>query len=224
MFKNKTSLSICRIKSSGLFFAVLILFLVYFNIPSVSAHRVSIFAWIEGDTVHTQSKFSGGKKAKNCQVEVFDVKGNKLLEGKTDSNGKFSFQLPKKTDLTIVLQAGSGHRAQWQLSAEDINDAMDDQANPISQADKSKKELEGLSETAENNQAEETQDGTVTLKLSEIQRMIDSSLDKKLAPIMTALADVNDPGPDIRDIISGIGYIFGLVGIGLYFSSRRKKE
>jgi hypothetical protein len=29
---------------------------------SAHAHRVSVFAWVEGDTVFVQSKFSGGRK------------------------------------------------------------------------------------------------------------------------------------------------------------------
>jgi nickel transport protein len=224
MFNNMDDITIRKIKSSGLFFTALILFLVCFNIPNVSAHRVTIFAWVEGDTVHTQSKFSGGKKAQDSLVEVFDAKGNKLLQGKTDSNGEFSFKLPKKTDLTIVIQAGSGHRGQWQLSAEDINEALGDQVAPISRTDESKENVENSSKANENDQVEEIQDGTVIIKASELQRRIDTSLDRKLAPIMTALAEVNDPGPDIRDIISGIGYILGLVGIGLYVSNRREEN
>ena len=85
-------------------------------------------------------------------------------------------------------------------------------------------DLNSSSKAAKNYQAEEIGDGTITFKVSEFQKMIDASLDRKLAPIMTALADMNDPGPDIKDIISGIGYILGLVGIGLYMSHRYKKD
>jgi len=44
------------------------------------AHKVTIFAWVEGDTVYTQSKFSGGRKAKGATVVVYDKEGNQLLE------------------------------------------------------------------------------------------------------------------------------------------------
>lgn len=84
------------------------------------AHKVMIFAWVEGDTVYTQSKFSGGKKAKNSTVVVYDKEGNQLLESKTDDLGEFSFKVPKKTDLKIVLKASMGHMAEWKIPAEEI--------------------------------------------------------------------------------------------------------
>ncbi|MCK4486879.1 MAG: hypothetical protein KAU38_08975, partial [Desulfobacterales bacterium] len=84
------------------------------------AHKVMIFAWVEGNTVYTQSKFSGGKKAKNSTVVVYDEEGNQLLEGKTDNQGEFSFKVPKKADLKIVLKASMGHMAEWKIPAEEI--------------------------------------------------------------------------------------------------------
>jgi nickel transport protein len=58
----------------------------------------------------------------------------------------------------------------------------------------------------------------------EIKKLIDESLDRKLAPIMNMLADSYEDGPSLTEIISGIGYIFGLVGVAMYFTSRRKKK
>ena len=34
----------------------------------------------------------------------------------------------------------------------------------------------------------------------------------------------DDNGPAVTDILGGIGYILGLVGIGAYFNYRKKKE
>ena len=48
--------------------------------PLAHAHKVSIFAWVEQDTVYTISKFSGGKYVKHGKVSVFDEQKNKLLE------------------------------------------------------------------------------------------------------------------------------------------------
>jgi len=46
-------------------------------VDSASAHKVMIFAWVEGDTVHTESKFSDGKKVKKGDVIVYDLQGNR---------------------------------------------------------------------------------------------------------------------------------------------------
>ena len=77
------------------------------------AHRVIVFAFVEGDTVHTTSKFPGGKRVKNGEIVVKDLQGNTLLQGVTDENGEFSFKIPKREALKVILKAGMGHMAEW---------------------------------------------------------------------------------------------------------------
>ena len=63
----------------------------------------------------------------------------------------------------------------------------------------------------------------VGLSRQEVKEIVDAALDKKLAPIITMLADSFDQGPKASEVMGGIGYIFGLVGVAMYFSSRRKR-
>jgi nickel transport protein len=65
---------------------------------------------------------------------------------------------------------------------------------------------------------------TIGLGREEIEDIIDASLDKKLAPIYDMMANTYDRGPGLTEIMGGIGYIIGLVGLALYFSNRRRKE
>jgi nickel transport protein len=186
---------------------------VVFCVGPAWAHKVTIFAWVEGDTVYTQSKFSGGKRAKNSTVVVYDKEGNQLLEGKTDENGEFSFQVPKKTDLKVVLKASMGHLAEWTIPAEEITgvaQASDDSAPEV-----------GMEANTSQPQPPST---AVGLSRQEVQALIDKSLDRKLAPILSMLAEAVDSGPRLSEVIGGIGYIFGLVGVALYFSSRGKRK
>ena len=89
------------------------------------AHRVNVFAWVEGDTVYTESRFPGGKAVKEGQIVVFDeVTGEKLLEGRTDESGAFSFQVPRRVSLRIELTAGMGHKNEWIVPAEEISAAV----------------------------------------------------------------------------------------------------
>jgi len=178
--------------------------LVFSTMPAW-AHKVMIFAWVEGDTVYTQSKFSGGKKAKNSTVLVYDEEGNQLLEGKTDEQGEFSFKVPKKTDLKVVLKASMGHMAEWKIPVEEIKE----EAGPSTDA-KTSREL--------------PVPGNVSLSRQEVKALIDESLDRKLAPILNMLADSLDRGPSVSEVIGGVGYIFGLVGVALYFATRRKRK
>ena len=84
------------------------------------AHKVNIFAWVDGDTVHTESYFPDGKVVKNGKISVYDSRDTLLLKGVTDEEGLFSFPVPKQDDLTIVLDASMGHRATCILSAEEL--------------------------------------------------------------------------------------------------------
>ena len=94
--------------------------LVLLSAFEAGAHKVTVFAWVEGDTVTVESKFSGGRRPKNAPVEVYDSAGNLLLKGATDDQGIFSFTTPKKAPVTIVLLAGMGHRAEWILTEDDL--------------------------------------------------------------------------------------------------------
>ena len=108
----------------------LICALIFIGHGMAQAHKVTIFAWVEGDRIYTESKFSGGKRVQGGTVTVIDSAGNQLLEGKTDDNGEFSFKTPKADGLTVVLLAGMGHRNQWTLSAEELGTAGGDSAAP----------------------------------------------------------------------------------------------
>ncbi len=189
---------------------------IFSDMPAF-AHEVSIFARVEGDTVYTQSKFSRGKRAKGAPVIVFDLEGNKLLEGKTDDKGEFSFKIPKKTALKVVLKTSMGHMAEWKIPLEEINsEAVSD--------------VKDSYETTFHSQAD-VPDSNLPLSFEsheisrqEIKKLIDDSLDRKLAPIMNMLADSCEDDPSLTEIISGIGYIFGLVGVAMYFTARKKKK
>jgi nickel transport protein len=183
------------------------------------AHKVTIFAWVEGDTVYTQSKFSGGKRAKNSTVVVYDKEGNQLLEGKTDEKGEFAFKVPKQTDLKIVLKASMGHLAEWTIPAEEITAGIDKAkgSTPEGGVEAATQEAAPLTE------AKTSIPTAVTLNRKEVQTLIDESLDRKLAPIVRMLGDQVGRGPTVSEVLGGIGYIFGLAGVAFYFSSRRKK-
>lgn len=171
--------------------------------PPALAHKVMIFAWVEGDTVFTESKFSGGKKVMNAQVLVFDKGGEQLLEGKTDNKGKFSFKVPKLTDLRIVLNAAMGHKAEWTMPESEIRESCGDP---------------GSKKTDEPSQAI-----AVGLSKEEVKKLVEESLDRKLRPIIKMITESQSKGPSVTEIIGGIGYIFGLMGLVIYFRNRRKK-
>ena len=189
------------------------------------AHKVTIFAWVEGDMIHTQSKFSRGRPAKNSIIVVYDKEGNQLLEGRTDEQGEFSFEVPKKTDLTVALKGSMGHLAEWNIPTEEITGAAPVSEGATSSKGERKVDTQGAvpvgrTEISGHQPIAATTDG---LSPEEIKILIDQAMDKKLAPITNMLAEALDRGPKVSDVVGGIGYIFGLVGVALYVSNRRKR-
>ena len=103
--------------AKSIFYLFLVGCLLSLRTEPVDAHGVNLFAWVEGDTVYVESKFSGGKKVKAGKIIVTDPQGTELVKGTTNKEGEFSFKVPQKTDLKIVLLAGAAHRAEWTISA-----------------------------------------------------------------------------------------------------------
>ncbi len=195
-----------------------------FSMAPALAHKVAIFAWVEGDTVHTQSKFSGGKRPKDSTVVVYDKEGNLLLEGQTDENGEFSFKIPKKTDLKVALKASMGHLAEWTIPAEEITEVATEAAGGVPVPSQAPDMEKPAVATEVGGKEEPPSSAAISLSREEMQELINKSLDRKLTPIVNMLTDAIDRGPSMSDIVGGIGYIFGLAGVAFYFSRRRKND
>ena len=191
-----------------LIFIFLIIMMV--NI-SVFAHKVNIFAYVEGDKVYTESYFNDGKKCIDSKIEVFDNQGNKLLEGLTDEEGMFSFEIPSKDvidgDLKVVLTASMGHRAEYIIPANELRGVT------------------GLINEKSEEPIPAVSPEIYSLDLKQIQSLIEDALDKKLKPIMREMIEIKKSQEDKispTEIIGGIGYIIGIFGIIAYFLSRKR--
>ncbi len=187
-----------------------------------AAHNVTIFAWVEGDMVHTESKFARGRKAKNAPIEVYDSSGKKLLDGKTNENGEFSFKAPVKTNLTIVLLAGMGHQAKWTVPASEF-DGVNDTPPNVTEAKSNTKppEPDGVLEPVHPSQNMDAENIEAAVEKA-LDKKLPPLLDKKLQPVINILVDSQQKDPTIRDILGGLGYIFGLIGVAAYMNYRRK--
>jgi nickel transport protein len=200
---------------------VVFVFMPFAAAGTAFAHRVNVFAWVEGDTVHVEGTFAGGKKVNKGKILVKDPQGVELLSGLTDDQGAFSFKVPQRTDLKIVLVAGQGHRGQWTLRAAELGAGPSGTA-PITGAAKA---MPGEAHTVGTDRPVGTATSMVEGKPQpgELERLVESVLDRKLKPIVGMLADIRNQGPTVGDVFAGIGYIFGLVGVAAYVKSRKPK-
>ena len=191
-------------------------------VASASAHRVNVFAWLNGDTIHVESKFSGGKKVKAGKVIVIDPQGVELLSGLTNDQGEYSFKIPKQTDLRIIIMAGQGHQGEWTIRKTELQgSAPQTMVNPGVSNKTAADQKHNINNTSAEDRAAAS--GT-NIKPEELEAIIETVLDRKLQPVTRLLADMRQSErPGVRDIFAGIGYIFGLVGIAVYVQSRKKK-
>ena len=178
-----------------------------------AAHKVRVFAYESGGEIVAEAKFSSGRPAQNAAIELKSTDGNTLLSGVTDELGVFRFPLSaatanKPVDLTVVVDVGEGHRGSWLLTPADyLGENNHHETLPAPPKEYSQSEIKSA----------------VPLNHSAIERIIDQSLQRELAPIKRMLAMERQKKITLQDILGGVGYILGLAGIAAYFKSKKRE-
>lgn len=180
------------------------------------AHRVNVFAFVQGGEIVVESWYSKSKKVRHGNIEVQDAQsGETLLTGMTDEQGLWRFPIPEQArssgaGLRILLQAGEGHQNEWTVQASEFLDTP----RPV----ESLPAAQPGGAAAASSRTDEAL--LPALTRSDVEEVVSAVLDAKLAPIKRELLEQNQGGPGMREIFGGIGWIFGLVGVAAYFKSR----
>ncbi len=182
--------------------------------PSL-AHKVKVFAYGEGEKIMTKSYFSNGKAVMHSPITVLNRSdGKTLLHGETNEEGLFEFPVPsaakqQRMDLKIRVSTGEGHLAEWVLPADEYLEQYGEGGH--------------VEHTGAKDEVAVLSGGQSACDEQVVSRLVEQALDKKLAPVKEMIQQSRDSGPDFRDILGGIGYIFGMAGIAAYMGSRKKK-
>ena len=182
------------------------------------AHRVNLFAWYDGKMILAEGYFSGGNKAMDSTILVFDSEGKEIFHGMTDKKGEFSFKPPGNGEYRLVLEAGMGHRAEALVSVQGMESGTAaPEAGQAGPRTAERPELKG-----DGQAAEDAHKGTVTLTGTEFEQI----LDRKLNPIKEQLLRLAEQGDRVgfRDVVAGLGYIAGLMGLAMYLTQRKRKK
>ena len=167
-------------------------------LPAVAmAHRVVVFPYWEGEEVRVEAFFSDGTPVKGGVVRVYDPAGQLLTEGRTDAEGTFGFKPEGKGPLKVVLEASMGHKAEAVL------------------------EPEGASEPVQKAKAP-PEEVPPRVDLKALKEVVKEAVAEEVRPIIRELAR-REAGPSFRDVVGGVGWIVGLMGIWLYLKSRRPR-
>lgn len=220
---------------AGLLFIVAVLSL---SPGAALAHRVNLFAWLEGDNVIVQCGFNRSNPVRGGHITVYDsTDGRIVATGITNENGNYAFRVPTVVrqghGLRIVVNAGEGHASEYAMNASEFYeaaaleagfeqdniaagrlDAATARSRPESAAPR-----ESAPSPATVGIVAEGGSPRTAMTADDVRSIVEKSLERHLAPIHRALG--TDDGISIGDIFAGLGWIIGIVGIICYFRSRR---
>jgi len=191
-------------------FLLFSLFLILISVKATLAHKVNVFGYREANCIIGEAYFSDGSPCKKCLVEIYDKQGKKIAQTTTDERGKFKVLVNEKGSVKIKLIAGEGHLAEYEI--EDLKEVAE--KNQISfQKEISKKVVK-----SKNSQIQ------ASISKDELKNIVREVVAKETEGIKSMLMDLKKDmnKTKIHEIISGIGYIFGIWGIIALLKTRKR--
>jgi len=167
------------------------------------AHRMRVFTAVEGDEISGQAHYVPSGSPSEGTVRVMGPDGEVLHEDALAEAGTFRFPIPAHDDLVITVNTPDGHAASSRISA----DALP--------AD------EGEPDVAEPANAAATEEGTAAAADPDA---VAAAVEQAIAPHINALrADLDEQAHQtrLRDIVGGIGYIAGILGVVMFLKARK---
>ncbi|NPA94314.1 MAG: cobalt transporter CbiM [Thermodesulfobacteria bacterium] len=184
-----------------------------------SCHRVNVFAWFDGDKVTGTAYFSSGRPAVASKLLVRNLETGKEFELTTGSKGEFSFVPEGPGKYEIELYAGEGHKATTAVLVKPSTEGTGalDKKKPLFAA--SADPPLSHQDVAQGGPSNDT--GAVQCK--DIGKVVDRILAKRLEPIKAELQRLAmaQNRVTVKDVVAGLGYIVGIMGIWAYISSRK---
>jgi hypothetical protein len=190
------------------------------------AHKINVFANVQDRTIHGEAYFQDGIPLRNVPVTVFAPNGATLGELTTDDAGKFHYQPRWRCAHRVVVDAGMGHVAEYVVPQEELPEDLPsgevselpaDGAPVSSQVSGNVVHEHAADEHADEHEPAESdsaviRDGSDTSEIRALNRQV-AALRADLERWKSRLR--------IQDIMGGIGYILGILGVLSYFLARR---
>lgn len=203
------------------------------------AHRVNIFAWVEGGAIRCESSFSSGNPARDAKVTATLAGGATVMgTAVTDAKGRCALPITPelraaKGDLIIEVQAGEGHRNTWTMPAEEylaapvgtVASASPAAPAPVPAPTQAATDTPAAQDAPQAAAPASTAGGAYSGTAPDeaaLRRIVAEAVAEQVAPLRHSLAAMQSGGPRMADVAGGIGYIVGLAGIALWARSRRR--
>jgi nickel transport protein len=184
------------------------------------AHGVYIYGWGEGDRICTDSYFSRSDKVQGGVVQI-QQNGQVLVEGRTNDQGEVCFPRPQVAgDYLLVVEAGEGHRAEFNLRAVDLPALS---AAPAASTDPAA--AAPLGQTAPVASTDPAAAAVVSLEA--LKSVLQDELRTQLGPINRFLAqsrEAENGPPSFREVVGGLGWVAAIFGAVFWARGRRQPK
>jgi len=186
------------------------LLLIFCLASPALAHRVRVFAYVSGNEIFSEVSIGNNQPVANSEIIVTKgSKGDVLLQGKTDNQGRFSFSKPDLLpgdSLVITAKIGQGHQGSWILTPADFGHHPSPKANKKLQTHINEIPPLSLSLSSEDQQ--------------HFADLVAEAVSREVEPLKRMLAKQMNNEPSLQDIIGGIGWLVGIGG--LLFALKKK--
>lgn len=175
------------------------------------AHKLKVFAAVEGDAVAGYAFFIGGGRAMGTPWTAKDTAGAVIAEGKTDDEGRYRFTPPQPvtSDITVTVNTREGHIASAVIAPSRFGGTP---ATGTAVAAPTAASA-GPAATPSRGSAQPTPD-------EKIAALVDAAVQRQVEPLLERIEQMDDR-LRFTDILSGIFLIIGLAGIGLWARGRK---
>ncbi len=177
-----------------------------------AAHKLKVFAAVEGNQIAGYGFFIGGGRAQDTPWVAKTENGTVVGEGRTGPEGDFRFTVPEPltSDITVSLNTEEGHIASKTIAAARFGTEADTAAGQAQVA---------VTTTGQNDPASAAAPPQVTEK--QIAGLVETAVQRQVEPLLERIEQMDDR-LRITDILSGIFLIIGLAGIGLWARGLKK--
>ncbi|OUD15018.1 hypothetical protein [Thioflexithrix psekupsensis] len=189
------------------YFSIILLGLLWFE--NVQAHRLKLFASAQGLEIKGSVYFAGGVSVKEISVDIY-FNETKIAQVTTDSQGQFSYLASHSGDYQLVANAGSGHVARFRVQVTEASETAPDvpvalRPSPVQTA----------TEAIENAQVDQYRHD---MEVAHLERAL-QPLHAQLFELQKQI-DAYEAKIRWHDILGGLGYIFGVAGLWLWWQTR----
>lgn len=179
-----------------------------------SAHKLKVFATADGAVIDGRVYFVGGAPAPGADVSVEAPPGVPFASFAADGDGRFRFEAVSRTDYLIIADTGDGHSARFTISAADLPAGL---PPPTAVASPSFADAPADGPARDEGDVDWNDPAAQT----SLRDLVAEAVASQIRPLREQLNDYEDE-VRLRDIVGGIGYIFGLAGVILWLRAARR--